>query len=637
MSVANKGASDLEAHVNSAKHKTAASGESSSSEVAEYFVIKTDTATMDAARGVKCEVTEYFVSETETTTMAAARGESSSSEVADYFVSKTDTTTAAEGTLAFHSITHHNSYRSMDCTSGLLRKVFTDSVTAQSAHTKTEAIVNAVIAPHSVEVALEALEEIPYCGVSTDGSNRGAVKIFPLLIQYFDWKNGGLQSKLLEMKSTPNESADTITQYIKETLEKKGIVSKCIAFTGDNCNTNVGGIRRHEEGRNVFANLKKSLQKKSLIGVGSPAHILNNCVHQGADTLDVDIENIIFKMYQHFHIHTVRTESLKEYCEFADVAYKSLLSHSKTRWLSIFPGIERLLQMYPALKAFFLSQENPPMLIRKFFEDEFSEIYLCQMLSLRCVFQSHIQEMERENNSVVEVKKILDKVHTMLHERKINNFMPLKVKGMLAQKQKDGFGQRCDHFSAEVQGLYSVCLGYLERWMAPMEEFSTFMWMDLSEMPHWNDVEGCIRHLAEKGVEIDDVKCFDQVTNLKKFIEKSNSDGDFSDLQAHQRWTKFFERSKSDDFHSELLKMAQFIFAIPANNANVERMFSLMQAQWTKERNCLSVDSLKGIMCTQYNFKHMTCKDFHAYLMSNRRLLGKIQSSEKYAQPHQED
>ena len=178
MSVANKGASDLEAHVNSAKHKTAASGESSSSEVAEYFVIKTDTATMDAARGVKCEVTEYFVSETETTTMAAARGESSSSEVADYFVSKTDTTTAAEGTLAFHSITHHNSYRSMDCTSGLLRKVFTDSVTAPSAHTKTEAIVNAVIAPHSVEVALEALEEIPHCGVSTDGSNHGAENYF---------------------------------------------------------------------------------------------------------------------------------------------------------------------------------------------------------------------------------------------------------------------------------------------------------------------------------------------------------------------------------------------------------------------------------------------------------------------------
>ena len=75
VSVANKGGSDLEAHVHSAKHKN------------------------------------------------AARGESSSSKVTDFFVSKTNTSvTAAEGTLAFHTIKHHNSYRSMDCTSGLLRK-----------------------------------------------------------------------------------------------------------------------------------------------------------------------------------------------------------------------------------------------------------------------------------------------------------------------------------------------------------------------------------------------------------------------------------------------------------------------------------------------------------------------------------
>lgn len=176
--------------------------------------------------------------------------------------------------------------------------------------------------------------------------------------------------------------------------------------------------------------------------------------------------------------------------------------------------------------------------------------------------------------------------------------------------------------------------------MAPMEEFSTSMWMDRSEIPDWDDVEGCIRHLAVKVVEIHDSKCFDQVTNLKTFIERRNSDADFSDLQAHQRWSELSKRSQSVDFHSELLKMAQllgcFCFAVPAHDAHVERIFSLMQTQWTKERNRLSADSPKGILCTQYNFKNMSCKDFHSYLMSNRQLLGKIQSSEKYA-PREED
>lgn len=226
--------------------------------------------------------------------------------------------------------------------------------------------------------------------------------------------------------------------------------SKCIAFTGDNCNTMFGGIRRNEEG-------KKSLHHTALVGVGCPARILNNFAHHGADTLDADIEHIIFKIYQHFHIYTVRTESLKEYCEFAAVEFGTLLSHSKTRWLSLFPGIEGLLQMHPALKAFFLSQEKPPMQIRTFFEDEFSEIYLWQMHSLVCVFQSHIQEMERENNSVLEVKRILNRVQSTLHERNMDNFMPFKVKSMLAQKRKDGYGQRCDRFSALVQDLYSSC------------------------------------------------------------------------------------------------------------------------------------------------------------------------------------
>ena len=100
-----------------------------------------------------------------------------------------------------------------------------------------------------------------------------------------------------------NETATTIANYLMQTLTKNNLASKCVAFTGDNCNTNFGGTRRDEGVNNVFAHLKRLLQNKTLIGVGCPAHILNNCVHHGADMLNVDIENIIFKIYQYFHIH----------------------------------------------------------------------------------------------------------------------------------------------------------------------------------------------------------------------------------------------------------------------------------------------------------------------------------------------
>lgn len=262
VSVANKGSSDLRAHIETTKHKTAVRGETSPAKLTEYFV-----------RPGKAE---HMVN-------------------------------AAEGTYAFHTVKHHHSYRSMDCTTNLVKKAFPDSNTSKkfsSARTKTEAVVNSVIAPHSVELALEALKDIPYCGIATDGSNHGAVKIFPIVIQYFDWKKGGVQSTLIEIKDTPDDSADTIATYLIETLRKHKLSEKCIAFTGDNCNTNFGGIRRHEGGSNVYANLKRLLQNRTMIGVGCPAHILNNCVHHGADTIDLDIENVMFKIYQYFHIYT---------------------------------------------------------------------------------------------------------------------------------------------------------------------------------------------------------------------------------------------------------------------------------------------------------------------------------------------
>ncbi|XP_043996833.1 uncharacterized protein LOC122844979 isoform X3 [Gambusia affinis] len=51
VSVANKGANDLQAHVNSAKHAKAARGESSSAKVTDFFVTKSDNAAVTAAEG----------------------------------------------------------------------------------------------------------------------------------------------------------------------------------------------------------------------------------------------------------------------------------------------------------------------------------------------------------------------------------------------------------------------------------------------------------------------------------------------------------------------------------------------------------------------------------------------------------
>jgi hypothetical protein len=50
------------------------------------------------------------------------------------------------------------------------------------ARTKTEAIVNNVLAPHSVAIGIQDLNEISCLGVSTDGNSYGSLNLFPVVI-----------------------------------------------------------------------------------------------------------------------------------------------------------------------------------------------------------------------------------------------------------------------------------------------------------------------------------------------------------------------------------------------------------------------------------------------------------------------
>ena len=80
ISVVHKGNGDLNTYLQSEKHRKAVRGAVASTKMTNYFV----------TAGSKCE----------------------------------DEITAAEGTLAFHAVKHHQSFLYMNCTSVLLKKIF---------------------------------------------------------------------------------------------------------------------------------------------------------------------------------------------------------------------------------------------------------------------------------------------------------------------------------------------------------------------------------------------------------------------------------------------------------------------------------------------------------------------------------
>lgn len=323
---------------------------------------------------------------------------------------ETEKISAVEAALSYHTVYHHFSYKSTDCTNTLHHKLFEDSKIApqiKCGKTKTQAIVDNVIAPYVLEKAREDLNKSKFIGICTDSSNHGYLKMFPVVVQYFD-KFDGLNSKLVELKSCQNEKSITISKLLEETMENFDLIEKCIAFGADNTNTNFGSVLR-KEGQNIFTHLKTFLGR-DINGIGCPAHICNNSIHFAMDHLEVDIDSIMFKIYKYFSIYTVRVESLREICDNVEVDFKILLSHSKTRWLSLFPVIERVLKMYHPLKSYFLSIESPPVALKTFFEDPLNEALLFFVHSLAAVFHCNTAKMEADKGSILETMKILDSI-----------------------------------------------------------------------------------------------------------------------------------------------------------------------------------------------------------------------------------
>ena len=143
---------------------------------------------------------------------------------------------------------------------------------------------------------------------------------------------------------------NTIANLIEKLVTDLDIKYKVTVFLGDNCNTNFGGLQRKGT-TNVFALLKKRLNP-GLIGIGCPVHILHNAVSHGLDQFDLfDFDSIVLKFFNHFKIYTVRIEELKDFCEFVEINYRELLNHSKSRFLSLFPAVHCVLQMFKPLKS----------------------------------------------------------------------------------------------------------------------------------------------------------------------------------------------------------------------------------------------------------------------------------------------
>jgi hypothetical protein len=140
-----------------------------------------------------------------------------------------------------------------------------------------------------------------------------------------------------------------------------------------------------------------------LIRVGCPAHVVHSAVHTAADSLPIDLQLIIKTIYQHFRIYSVQVE-LKSFCEFIKTESKTVLELSKKIWLSLLTAVQIIINIFTALKSYFLSLEKCPVSIQNFSENPLSFTLLHFLASKLETFSHTIKCIEKQDTTINEVK-----------------------------------------------------------------------------------------------------------------------------------------------------------------------------------------------------------------------------------------
>ena len=119
---------------------------------------------------------------------------------------------------------------------------------------------------------------------------------------------------------------------------------------------------------------------------------------------------------------------------------------------------------------------------------------------------------------------------------------------------------------------------------------------------------------------------FDEVSALNDLLKKIPDDK-FCKNEAETKWMKIFD---GNDSFPLLYTLVSIVFSLPVSNAFGERVFSLVSAQWTDERNRFYEKTVKSLLHIKVNLDY-NCHQMYSVISKNEKLMKQIVSGAKYA------
>ena len=171
-------------------------------------------------------------------------------------------------------------------------------------------------------------------------------KFLNILVKYF-WE-GRVHTRFYKSVIVNKATAQNIVSALCETLQEDGIPwSNVVQLMTDSPHV----MRGKKSG--VLTRLKDEHAPNIVDIGGCSLHHVANAVSHATSALGNDVENFALDVFAFFKHRSGLLEDFRGMQTILDLPNHCILRFVSTRWLSVLPVVERLLEQLPALREFF--------------------------------------------------------------------------------------------------------------------------------------------------------------------------------------------------------------------------------------------------------------------------------------------
>ena len=203
-------------------------------------------------------------------------------------------------------------------------------------------------------------------------TNDQVKKQLDIVIRYWSNERNRIVVRYFDSLFFGHAQADTVVQELLKTLTDNGIpLNKLLCLSSDGPNVN----------KSIAAKVNKELNEAgllSLINVGMcNLHAVHNGFGKGLDSYGGDAEKLAVELYYWFKHSAQRRQDFHLVQIAFDMEKHFFIRHVPCRWLTLTPALVRILELWNAVKEYFIQLPKSDKSVEK------NERYKCVMALLQ--------------------------------------------------------------------------------------------------------------------------------------------------------------------------------------------------------------------------------------------------------------